>query len=138
MAIIRELQSETGSYLTAHTTIQSFQTADLSAGSKGAVSVGIFVGIIPRFRSLVTLAVSQADFSLPSLHPKIPFPAAGFQRPIPFGSREYWESSSLLVEAVEALTIVLAVATIRGSPRVLLEILPCVLVPRRARGLWSN
>jgi hypothetical protein len=44
----------------------------------------------------------------------------------------------LLVEAVEALTIVLAVATIRGSPRVLLEILPCVLVPRRARGLWSN
>ncbi len=73
-------------------TIQSFQTADLSAGSKGAVSVGIFVGIIPRFRSLVTLAVSQADFGLPSLHPKIPFPAAGFQRPIPFGSREYWES----------------------------------------------
>jgi len=120
------------------TTIQSFQTADLRAGSKEAVSVGIFVGIIPRFRSLVTLAVSQADFSLPSLHPKIPFPAAGFQRPIPFGSREYWESSSLLVEAVEALTIVLAVATIRGSPRVLLEILPCVLVPGRARGLWSN
>ena len=45
---------------------------------------------------------------------------------------------SLLVEAVEALTIVLAVATIRGSARALLEILPCVLVPRRARGLWSN
>ena len=127
-----------GSLVPSVSTIQSFQTADLSAGSKGAVSVGIFVGIIPRFRSLVTLAVSQADFSLPSLHPKIPFPAAGFQRPIPFGSREYWESSSLLVEAVEALTIVLAVATIRGSPRVLLEILPCVLVPRRARGLWSN
>jgi hypothetical protein len=37
----------------------------------------------------VKLAVSQADFSLPSLHPKIPFPAAGFRRPIPFGSREY-------------------------------------------------
>ena len=29
---------------------------------------------------------SQADFSLPSLHPKIPFPAAGFRGPIPFGS----------------------------------------------------
>ena len=44
--------------------------------------MGIFAGIIPLFRSLVTLAVSQADFSLPSLHPKIPFPAAGFRRPI--------------------------------------------------------
>ena len=40
--------------------------------------MGIFAGIVPLFRSLVTLAVSQADFSLPSLHPKIPFPAAGF------------------------------------------------------------
>jgi hypothetical protein len=30
------------------------------------------------FRSLVTLAVSQADFSLPSLQQKIPFPAAEF------------------------------------------------------------
>ena len=59
-------------------TIQSFQTADLRAGSKDAVSVGIFAGIIPLVRSLVTLAVSQADFSLPSLHPKIPFPASGF------------------------------------------------------------
>src|SRR5258708_7271275 len=67
-------------------TIQSFQTADLRAGSKEAVSVGIFAGIIPLFRSLVTLAVSQADSGLPSLHPKIPFPAAGFRRPIPFGS----------------------------------------------------
>jgi hypothetical protein len=33
-------------------------------------------GIVPLFRSPVTLAVSSADFSLPSLHPKIPFPAA--------------------------------------------------------------
>jgi hypothetical protein len=47
--------------------------------------VGIFAVIVPLFRSPVTLAVSQADFSLPSLHPKIPFPAAGFQWPIPFG-----------------------------------------------------
>jgi hypothetical protein len=70
-------------------TSKSFKTADFQTDSKRAVSVGIFAGIIPRFRSLVTLAVSQADFSLPSLHPKIPFPAAGFPRPIPFGSREY-------------------------------------------------
>src|ERR1700737_4143762 len=69
---------ETGSYLTAHTTIQSFQTADFRADSKEAVSVGIFAGIVPLFRSLVTLAVSQADFGLPSLQQKIPFPAAEF------------------------------------------------------------
>jgi len=43
------------------TTIQSFQTADLRVGSKEAVSAGIFAGIIPLFRSLVILAVSQAD-----------------------------------------------------------------------------
>ena len=40
---------ETGSYLTAHTTIQSFQTADISADSKEAVSVGILAGM---FRSV--------------------------------------------------------------------------------------
>jgi hypothetical protein len=93
-------------------TIQSFQTADLRAGSKDAVSVGIFAGIIPLVRSLVTLAVSQADFSLPFLHPKIPFPAAGFPRPIPFGSWEYWE-------CWEAKTAVLSpVRNYRGfSPR---------------------
>jgi hypothetical protein len=50
--------------------------------------VGIFAGIVPLFRSPVTLAVSQADFRLPSLYPKIPFPAAGFRRPIPFGGPE--------------------------------------------------
>ena len=66
-------------------TIQSFQTADLRAGSKEAVSVGIFAGIIPLFRSLVTLAVSQADFWPPVSASKIPFPAAGFRWPIPFG-----------------------------------------------------
>ncbi len=79
--------------MTVSTTIQFFRTADFQADSKRAVSVGIFAGIVPLFRSLVTLAVSQADFSLPSLHPKIPFPTAGFRRPIPFGAaREYWES----------------------------------------------
>ena len=43
-------------------TIQSFRTADFQADLKRAVSVGIFAGIVPLFRSLVTLAVSQADF----------------------------------------------------------------------------
>jgi hypothetical protein len=62
MPLIRRSGVETGSYLTVHTTIQSFQTADLRVGSKEAVSAGIFAGIIPLFRSLVTLAVSQADF----------------------------------------------------------------------------
>src|SRR6267378_7846359 len=59
-------------------TIQSYETADPGADSRLAVSVGIFAGIVPLFRSPVALAISQADFSLPSLHPKIPFPAAGF------------------------------------------------------------
>ena len=56
---------ETGSYLTAHTTIQSPRTADFQAGSKRAVSVGIFAVVVPLFRSPVTLAVSQADFYPP-------------------------------------------------------------------------
>jgi hypothetical protein len=38
--VSRELQVETGSYLTAPTTIQSFQTADFRVDSKEAVSVG--------------------------------------------------------------------------------------------------
>jgi hypothetical protein len=67
-------------------TIQSFQTADFQPESKWAVSVGIFAGIVPLFRSPVTLAVSPADFSLLSLHPKIPFPAVGYDGPIPLGS----------------------------------------------------
>ncbi len=48
--------------MTAHTTIQSFQTADFLADSKGVVSVGISANIVPSFSSLVTLAVSRADF----------------------------------------------------------------------------
>ena len=58
----RELQVETGSYLTAHTTIQSHQTPDFQTELKQAVSVGIFAGIVPAFRSLQALAVSWADF----------------------------------------------------------------------------
>ena len=56
--------------------------------------MGIFAGIVPLFRSLVTLAVSQADFSLPSLQQKIPFPAAGFFEPaMTVGGSENWELS---------------------------------------------
>jgi hypothetical protein len=59
-------------------TIQSHQTADFQVESKRAFSAGIFAGISLLFRSPVTLAVSQADFDLPSPHPKIPFPAVVF------------------------------------------------------------
>ena len=45
---------------------------------------------ISLFRSPVALAISQADFSLPSLHPKIPFPRQGFQRPDPVACREFF------------------------------------------------
>jgi hypothetical protein len=51
-----------GSLVQMVSTIQSPRTADFQAGSKRAVSVGIFAGIVPPFRSPVTLAVSQADF----------------------------------------------------------------------------
>ena len=59
-------------------TTQSFETTNPRPASGWPVSAGIFADIFPPFRSPVTLAVSQADLSLPSLHPKIPFPAAGF------------------------------------------------------------
>jgi len=61
-------------------TIQSQQTADSQPESKQAVSAGMFAGIVPHFRSPVTFAVSEAGLSLPSLHPKIPFPAVGLRR----------------------------------------------------------
>ena len=48
--------------MTAHTTIQSFKTAEFRASSKQALSAGVFAGLIPVFRSLWTLAVSQGDF----------------------------------------------------------------------------
>jgi hypothetical protein len=53
---------ETGSHMTAHTTIQSYETANPGGDFRSAVSVGIFAGIVPLFRSPVTHAVSQADF----------------------------------------------------------------------------
>jgi hypothetical protein len=39
---------------------------------------GFSLVFVLLFQSPVTLAVSRADFSLPSPHPKIPFPAVGF------------------------------------------------------------
>jgi hypothetical protein len=39
--------------------------------------VGISAGIVPHRRSLVKLVLSKPNFGLPSLHPKIPFPAPG-------------------------------------------------------------
>jgi hypothetical protein len=59
-------------------TIQSLQTADFPAGLNEADSGGISAGIVPAFRSPVTAAVSWPIFGLPSLHPKIPFPAGEF------------------------------------------------------------
>ena len=67
-----------GSSVPSSPTIQSRQTAVFRVGRKQAVSVGIFASIVLLFWSPLTLAVSQADFSLPSPHPKIPFPAVGF------------------------------------------------------------
>ena len=48
--VTRELPMETGSYLTAHTTIQSFQTTDLRGDSKEAVLAGIMAGSFVLFR----------------------------------------------------------------------------------------
>ena len=75
-----------GSSVPSSSTIQSHQTADFQAESKQAVSAGIFAGIVRLFRSPVTLPVSQAEFSLPSPHPKIPFPAVGLRPPRPMGN----------------------------------------------------
>ena len=54
--------AETGSHLTAHTTIQSSKTVETVFDWKQAVSAGIFDGLVRLFRSLKTLAVSQAYF----------------------------------------------------------------------------
>jgi hypothetical protein len=84
-------------------TIQSFKTAHFQTDSKRAISGGIFAGIVPLFRSLVTLAVSQADFSLPSLHPKIPSPQQGFDGQYRLAVREYcepWEAKKAVSSRV--------------------------------------
>jgi hypothetical protein len=83
-----KIGSETGSYLTAHTTIQSCQTTDSQTGVKQAVSVGISGHFIMPFRSLVTAAVFRPNFGVRSLHRKIPFPAAGCGGSMPSGRPE--------------------------------------------------
>jgi hypothetical protein len=48
--------------------------------------VGILANSILLFRSLASVVISQANFGVPSLHPKIPFPARdGAAGPVPFG-----------------------------------------------------
>jgi hypothetical protein len=72
-------------------TIQSPRTADFQAGSKRAVSVGIFAGTVPLFRSPATLAPSQADFWPPVSASKNSVPRGRvFDGQIPFGCREFW------------------------------------------------
>ena len=78
--VSRESPLETGSYLTAHTTIQSYQTAHFQACVKQADSVRISAHFILPFRSLVIVAVSWPDFGVPSLQPKIPFRAEELRR----------------------------------------------------------
>jgi hypothetical protein len=48
--------------MTARTTIQSSKTVETVFDWKQAVSAGIFDGLVRLFRSLKTLAVSQAYF----------------------------------------------------------------------------
>jgi hypothetical protein len=53
---------EVGSSVPSVSTIQSYETANPGADLRLAVSVGIFAGIVPLFRSPGTFTVSQADF----------------------------------------------------------------------------
>ena len=62
VVVLRSDREGVTSSIPITSTIQSPRTADFQAGSKRAVSVGIFAGIVPLFRSPVTLAVSQGRF----------------------------------------------------------------------------
>jgi hypothetical protein len=83
--VSRELQVETGSYLTAHTTIQSPQTARFPHDVKQGVSAGTFGHPIPGLWSLCTSARLSGDFwrsvsasknSVPGGRPRAPIPTA--------------------------------------------------------------
>jgi hypothetical protein len=63
--VSRESPLETGSYLTAHTTIQSYQTSEIVVVQKSAGSAGIFALVGAASRSLRALALSRADFWSP-------------------------------------------------------------------------
>ena len=68
-----------GSSVRSTPTILSYETADFQVESQQALSAGISARIFLLFRSPVRLAVSEAGLGLPSLHPKIPFPAVGLR-----------------------------------------------------------
>src|SRR6476660_6658577 len=72
--------AETGSHMTAHTTIQSPQTGKSVLARKEAVSAGNLDSILRLFRSPKKLAVSWAYCRLQSPRSKIPFPAERFPR----------------------------------------------------------
>src|SRR5260370_40044581 len=86
--------AETGSQVTAHTTIQSSRTAETVVDRKEAVSARISPVSSPDFPSLCTLRCPEPIFGLRSLHPKIPFLAAGFRGgKRPFGGLEIGDSA---------------------------------------------
>ena len=60
-------------------TTQSRQTSESVVDWKWSVSAGIFAALISAFSLCGHLRSFESNFGLRSLHPKIPFPAAGFQ-----------------------------------------------------------
>jgi len=76
----REFLVETGSHWTAHTTIQSSQTAHFVGDSKEVVSAGISPVSSPDFPSLRTSAVSRADFWPPVSASKNSVPGSWISR----------------------------------------------------------
>src|SRR5438105_1197134 len=56
------IRTETGSHLTAHTTIQSFRTGETVVDRKEAVSAGILPPILNVPGSLPIITVSRVDF----------------------------------------------------------------------------
>jgi hypothetical protein len=71
--------AETGSHRTAHTTIQSSRTAQTVVDQKEAVFAGILSPIFNVPGLCRQLGSLGWIFGLPSLYPKIPFPAPEFQ-----------------------------------------------------------
>jgi len=71
---------ETGSHMTAHTTIQSHRTAEIVVDRKYAVSAGIFAGGIPSSGLQTRPPAFWPTSGRPSLQRKIPFPAAEADR----------------------------------------------------------
>jgi hypothetical protein len=94
-ASYQAIRVETGSYLTAHTTIQSSQTAHFVVDSKEAVFAGISPVSSPNFPSLWTSAVSRADFWPPVSASKNSVPDGWISRSMgPFSGLESRDSES--------------------------------------------